>query len=75
MNWVHVEDGEYNEKYATYRRQKITIYSDRDGLKWSYIINDEVDTYNNYDDEDVAIQEAIDEVDLREDIINASSGK
>jgi hypothetical protein len=39
--WTPVPDGEYNEQARIINGQKITIYSDRDGWKWSCSIADE----------------------------------
>lgn len=40
--WTKVDDGEYNEQYLELGEKGIvTIFSDRDGRRWSYVVNGE----------------------------------
>lgn len=63
LNWVKVEDGEYNEHTTEYKGHKVSVFSDRDECEWSYMVDDE-ELYSLDPDEVADLDDAKKEVEI-----------
>jgi hypothetical protein len=59
--WTLVVDGEYNEQTCEVQGRQVSLFSDRDGEKWAYTI----------DDGDIVYAEARNEVEAKLEAIIA----